>query len=172
MLTGEMRMTGSGTAMFAQAALQAQPLAAEKEQIESRFGVVQLSLADAITFGSGLLGMPDKNKFCLVPFPSEKMANFSLLQSVEDKTLSFITLPMEVENTIVDKADIAQAAKDLSIPLEHLALLLIVSVHREAAGVRLSVNARAPLFLHAELRTGTQYVFPSNKYNIRHMITL
>jgi flagellar assembly factor FliW len=148
------------------------PEANDGDVIETRFGRVQLYRRQPISFTNGLLGMPEKSQFCLTNFPSEKMARFKLLQSLEDTSLSFITLPLDVQNPIIERPDMEQAARDLGIPLDQLATLLIVSVHREPTGTKLSVNARAPIFMHTARRTATQFVFPHTKYDIRRMITL
>lgn len=148
------------------------PEATDSDVIETRFGKVQLYRRQPIVFPTGLLGMPDKGQFCLTNFPSERMARFKLLQSLEDTSLSFITLPIDLTNPIIEREDLLQAAKDLDIPSEHLAALLIVSVHREPGGTKLSVNARAPIVMHAGKRLATQHVFPHTKYEIRRMITL
>lgn len=170
---GELRMTGTGTAVVNPTALLAADAAdAKPETVETRFGKVTISRANPIMFPSGLLGMPDKLSYALAKFPSAKFDRFKLLQSLDDDTLGFITLPLDVQNGIIARDDLLQAASDLSIPEQHLGVLLIVSVHRETSGVRLSVNARAPVLMHAEKRTAYQYVFASNKYNIRHPIAL
>lgn len=169
MYHGEMRMTGSGPAVMNPAMPEERP---ETEVIESRFGKVTVFRKNPIIFPTGLLGMPDKMQFCLTGLPSEKMARFKLLQSLEDNNLSFITLPVDVNNSIVERADVETAARDLDIPVEHLVLLFVISVHREASGVKLSVNARAPIVMHAVRRTATQYVFHNAKYQIRQSLTL
>ena len=165
---GEMMMTGSGPAVMSQAAAEL----SDTEVVDTRFGKVAIHRKSPITFTNGLLGMPDKSQFCLANFPSTKLSRFKLLQSLEDMALSFITLPVDFENPVVERADLEQAAKDLDIPAKEMAALLIVSVHREAGITKLSVNARAPIFIHASRRVATQYVFPNTKYDIRHMITL
>jgi len=170
MLHGEMMMTGSGPAILPQSAPDKDK--PETETIDTRFGKVSIYRKNPIIFTNGMLGLPDKFQFCLANFPSEKMARFKLLQSLDDDGLAFITLPLETSNPLFEAADLAQAAKDLDIPAEHFTILLIVSVHRDASGVKLSVNARAPIFVHAVKRTATQYVFSNNKYEIRHMISL
>lgn len=169
MYHGEVRMTGSGPAVINPAMLEDAP---ETEVFESRFGPVTIYRKQPIVFPNGMLGMPDKLQFCLTDLPSEKMARFKLLQSLDDAALSFITLPVDVANTLVDRADVETAARDTDIPLEHLVLLFIVSVHRENGVVKLSVNARAPILLHALRRTATQYVFHNAKYQIRQSLTL
>jgi flagellar assembly factor FliW len=161
-------MTGSGPAVL-------NPTMPETDQgdvLETRFGKVQLYRRQPIVFPTGLLGMPDKVQFCVTNFPSTKMARFKLLQSLEDNSLSFITLPLEANNPLLEAADVAQAAKDLDIPLDQLAIFMIVSVHREPGATKLSVNARAPIFMHATKRVASQYVFSSTKYDIRKMITM
>lgn len=173
MLRGEMLMKGSGTAVLAQASLnEAHTAPSVAEAIETRFGKVTIQRQNPIFFPNGLLGLPDKLQFCLSNLPSEKMARFKLLQSLDDLQLSFITLPVDLDNPIIARADLEQAAKDLDVAVESMAILLVVSVHREPSGVRLSVNARAPILLNSAKRLACQYVFASSKYEIRHMISL
>ena len=138
--------------------------------IKTRFGEIAVDMNKAVTFPRGLLGMPDKQRFALASFPSPKMEQFKLLQSLDDHTLSFITLPLDVENAIVTSADIRAAAQDLQIKEESLAALLIVSVHRSPDQVKLSVNARAPIFIDAERKIGVQYVFQNDGYKVQHML--
>jgi flagellar assembly factor FliW len=164
-------MTGSGSAIPVQPDT-AGDTSQEQEWVETRFGRVHLQRQNPIMFPNGMLGLPDRMKFCLTRFPSEKMARFMLLQSLEDPSLSFITLPLDLKNAILAEEDVLQAAQDLDIAPESLAMLLVVSVHRDPAGVKLSVNARAPVMVNARTRTAAQFVFSSNKYEIRHLITL
>lgn len=138
--------------------------------IKTRFGEVTVDTQKAVNFPRGLLGMPDKLRYALATFPSAKMAQFKLLQSLDDHTLSFITLPLEVDNSIISAADVRVAAADLQIKEENLAMLLIVSVHRSPDAVKLSVNARAPLFIDAERKIGVQYVFQNDSYKVQHML--
>jgi len=169
MLHGELAMTGTGPAIMHAGGM---PEAAASEQIETRFGQVTIHRHNPIIFPNGLLGMPDKNQFCLTDFPSERMGRFKLLQSLDDLAVAFITLPVELNNPIVAREDMEQAAQDLGLPLEHLLALFIVSVHRESGAAKLSVNARAPLLVHAQKRVATQYVFVNPKYEIRQPLSL
>lgn len=169
MLQGEYVMTGSGPAIIGQTMPPIQP---ESEEVESRFGRITIYPRQPIFFPTGLLGIPDKQQFCLAHFPSEKMGRFKLLQSLEDLSLSFITLPVDLNNPIVERADLEQAAADLEMPVDEVAVLLIVTVHRESGVAKLSVNARAPVLMHASKRIAAQYVFPHTKYQIRQPLTL
>jgi flagellar assembly factor FliW len=140
------------------------------ETIKSRFGDITIDTGKAVVFPRGLLGLPDKFNFVLTPFPSEKMQQFTLLQSLDDKSLAFITLPLNMDNPIISEADLKTACRDLQIAETSLAALLVVSVHRNPAQVRLSVNARAPLLIDAERRMGVQYVFQNDQYKVQHML--
>ena len=157
-------MTGSGPAVVNPSVMQERP---DSEVVDTRFGKVTIYRTNPIILPNGMLGQPDKNQFCLSNFPSEKMARFKLLQSLDDLSLSFITLPVEANNPIVERADIEQAARDLNIAVEQLVTLFVVSVHREAGAVKLSVNARAPIMLDSVRRMATQHVFHNAKYQIR-----
>lgn len=137
--------------------------------IKTRFGEVTVDTTKTVLFPRGLLGMPDKPRYAIASFPSTKMAQFKLLQSLDDHSLSFITLPLEIENSIISAADIRSAAADMQIKEESLAILLIVSVHRSPDQVKLSVNARAPIFIDAERRVGVQHVFQNDSYKVQHM---
>lgn len=146
--------------------------AATTETIETRFGRVTVNTAAAVFFPSGMLGLPDKAQFCLTEFPSEKLRQqFKLLQCLDDTELSFITLPLELMNPIIREQHIREAAAELEIPVQDLVVLVVVSVHRSPMQVRLSVNARAPLFIDAARKLGAQYVFTHDTYAVQHMIT-
>ena len=142
-----------------------------EEEIETRFGKVLVRHANPIVFDKGLLGFPDRHRFSLLEFPVKKFAYFKLLQCLDDHALSFITMPLDIDNPVIERKDVEEGCKDLSIPLEHLAMFLIVTVHREVSVVKLSANARAPLFMHADTREAEQYVLRNSKYEVRHMLS-
>ncbi len=140
------------------------------EVIQTRFGEVSVDVSRSISFPRGLLGMPDKSNFVLTNFNSSKMEQFKLLQSLDELQLSFIALPLDANNNIVAIADIRGAADDLQIAYDDLVVLLIVSVHRSPDSVKLSVNARAPLFIDVKQKLGAQYVFANDSYKVQHML--
>jgi flagellar assembly factor FliW len=140
------------------------------ETIKSRFGEVTVDTEKALHFPRGLLGMPDQQHFALVAFPNPKMQQFMLLQSLDNAALSFIALPLDLQNAIINTEDLRIACRDVQIAEADLALLLIVSVHRSPGEVKLSVNARAPLLIDSARRTGLQYVFQQETYKVQHML--
>ena len=163
-------MTGSGPAVINQAVLASTHV--QSEEIETRFGRVTINTSQQILFPNGMLGMPDRTRYCLSRFPSEKMARFTLLQSVDDLALSFIILPIDLVNPMIEREDLEQAARDLEMPIEDVAVLLVVTVHRESGVAKLSVNSRAPILMHVSRRVAAQYVFPHTKYLIRQPLSL
>jgi len=140
------------------------------ETIKSRFGEITVDPSKAIVFPRGLLGMPDKFNFALTNFPNQKMQQFMLLQSLDDHNLSFITLPLDMQNAIIQINDLKMACRELQVNEASVAPLLIVSVHRGLEGVKLSVNARAPLLIDANSKIGMQYVFQQDIYKVQHML--
>ena len=145
-------------------------LASTSRTVDTRFGKVEINTQAALAFRKGLLGMPERSLYTLAKFPVQKFQQFQLLQSLEEDALSFITMPLPLDNDIIARVDIENAARDLGYSVDHVAMLLIVSVHRELKHVRLSVNARAPLFIDTQLQQGEQYVLRNDNYVVRHMI--
>jgi flagellar assembly factor FliW len=143
----------------------------EPEVIDTRFGKITLQKKNPIVFPRGMLGMPNKFNFFLTEFPSENLSKFKLLQCLDDYGLSFITLPVDLENGLITVEDLSAACSTLAIKIENLAILLVVSVHRVPGKVTLSVNARAPLLIDSGARLAAQYVFQSDKYKVQHIIS-
>ena len=143
----------------------------EPETIDTRFGKIVLQKQNAIYFSAGLLGLPDKISFFLSDFPNENFKKFKILQSLNDYSLAFITLPIDINNEIIAIEDLNSACNEIGIKSENLAVVLIVSVHRSPEKVSISVNARAPILIDASTRLAAQYVFKSDKYQVQHYIS-
>ena len=62
------------------------------------------------------------------------------------------------------------ACKELGMAVENLVVLLMVTVQRTPS-TRITVNARAPLLIDSSARLAAQYVFPSDRYQVQHLIT-
>jgi flagellar assembly factor FliW len=139
-------------------------------KINSRFGEVTVDTSKAIFFPKGLYGMPENLSFGLVKFPSEKFANFSVLQCLNDYSLSFVVLPTGIKNTFVDENDMLEACTSNNISQENLGVLFIVSVQRTPEKTSLTVNAKAPILIDTTNQTGLQHILISPKYNVKHEI--
>lgn len=139
--------------------------------IETRFGEIEVPTENPIVFPQGLLGIAGNFEYALTDFPSKKLAQFKLLQSLNDPTVSFITLPIALDNPIIDRADIEKAAQDVGVgEIDNLTVLVIVSVHRSPHDVKISANTRAPLLVYVPTRTAVQYVFQNSKYKVQEIL--
>lgn len=141
------------------------------ETINTRFGEIMVDPSRSLVFPRGLLGMPDKANYVVANFPNDKMHQFALLQSLDDHALTFITLPLAFDNAIIAATDLRTACRDMQIAEKNALVLLVVSVHRSLSGVKLSVNARAPLLIDSETKVGVQFVFQNDAYKVQHMLS-
>lgn len=142
----------------------------EEMRIESRFGAVTVRMENAVFFPHGLLGLPDNLHFAVTEFP-KAMGQFKLFQCLNDHSLSFITLPVAVDNKLIERKDLEDACKVLNVELKNLLTLLIVSVKRTPEGSVITANVRAPVLIDTRDMAGIQYVFPQNKYDVRTVLT-
>lgn len=149
----------------------AEESAAEPIVVDTRFGRLEFDTSQAIDMPRGMMGFPENKVFALTSVPDPRVENFLLLQSLTDSGLSFLTLPLSLENGIIAFRDIEAARQDLGIASENFAAIVIVSVRNIGGNAQTSVNLRAPVFLDAAARTGWQYVLPNGAYNVRHVPT-
>lgn len=141
-----------------------------REVVRSRFGEIVIDTRKSLYFTKGMLGMPHLQRYVLASLPNPKMQQFKLLQCLDDLSLSFIALPLPLDNAIIRREDAEAACREIGIAPDDLVLLLVVCVHRAAEATRLSVNARAPVFIDAQRKTGAQYVFTQDIYKVQHFI--
>ena len=144
---------------------------ADKTIIETRFGAITVNLDNAVYFPSGLLGMPDKLYFCLADFPNKENTDFKILQSLNDIDLSFAVLPLPSSNDLIDENDINNICEIIDTTPENIGIVLISSTHNTPEGTQVSVNVRAPIVINMIEQAAVQYVFPNNKYKIRHIVS-
>ena len=145
--------------------------AAEPFIVDTRFGRLEFDASQAIAMPRGMMGFPENKVFALTSVPDPRVGNFMLLQSLTDSGLSFLTLPLSLENGILEFRDIEAARQDLGIASEDFAAVGIVSIRNIGGQAQISVNLRAPVFLDAQNRTAWQYVMANGKYNVRHVLT-
>lgn len=139
--------------------------------IDSKYGRIDINLEQAILFPYGLLGMPSNTDYVVTHFPKPNMEQFKLLQNLNDHELSFAVLPIANGSELFDKSDIDEACTVTEIKPDNLVILAIISVQRTVEEIKVTANMRAPLLIDTERKLGVQYVFPSNKYDIRHLLS-
>jgi len=143
----------------------------KKQEIKSRFGKISVQVEKAISFPHGLPGMPEAVSFCVADFPNTAHDQFKILQCMNIEELSFIVVPATYDNQLLEEKDAIDACSILGINPDDLLLLFIVTTHEEDSKRRLSVNAKAPIFVDSANKTATQYVFQGKTYDIQHFIS-
>jgi flagellar assembly factor FliW len=143
------------------------PAVADAPTIPTRFGALPLDPERIIAFPHGLLGFPDQHRYVLADIPGADAA-FKLLQAIDGPELSFVVLPLDLDDGPIAGPDLAAARGALRIEHAALAVLAIVTLRTTAERVECTANLRAPLLVDAGRRLGYQHVLPNDSYPLRH----
>lgn len=135
--------------------------------IESRFGALAISPENAVEFPKGLLGFADLRGFALADLDDARFPQLKVLQSLDDVKMSFLTLPVDPANGIIEAEDLKEACENLRFSFADLVVLLVVAVRRINAKVVVTANLRAPLLIDSEARLAAQYVLSNSRYPVR-----
>jgi flagellar assembly factor FliW len=138
--------------------------------VATRFGDITFDETSRVALPQGVIGFPQFHGFGLTAIPDPRMGQFNLLQCLEQTDLSFFVLPIQLDGSTIADADVEAALATLAIPREDAAFLLIITVRKEAEGISVSANVRAPIILNIRTRTARQYVLPNPEYPIRQML--
>lgn len=131
----------------------------------TRFGVIEIAEDRVITFPKGLLGFPDRKRFCLLE-PGED-ACFFWLQSLDDPDLAFVV------------TDPSLFVPDYSVPIrpEQMAELGLSRLEDSQVFVivnkvdqTLTGNLQGPLVINTLTRAGEQLVLAEKRWTTRHAL--
>ncbi len=133
----------------------------------SRFGRIELSAEDYLTFPEGLLGFADLRRFVLLDDPSDEI--FAWLQSCEAPAIAFPVLEPELFATNyrlhLTKSDL-DALKLASI--EQARSFSIVTIPEDPT--LMTANMKAPIVVNMKARIARQCVLQDNQLAIREPI--
>ena len=135
--------------------------------IETRFGCFVFTPANRFYFPQGLVGFSQLREFGLGNFPDPNLADFNLLQSIEDSSLTFIVHPLPLEGGPIASSDVEECFNACSVSLAHGHLASIVTIQPTGDGIQLSINLRAPVLLDVSRMRGRQFVLSNNEYPVR-----
>ncbi len=138
--------------------------------VETRFGALSFQNANLLRMPRGILGYANHQTFGLANMPDQNLAQFKVLQSMDDAELSFIVLPLETRNDCIAEVDLRMACQMLSLDFDQSTVLLMVSTRQVGPATQISVNLRAPIILDASNRRAWQYVLPNSAYPVRQVI--
>jgi flagellar assembly factor FliW len=129
----------------------------------SRFGLIEVSNEDTITFPEGLLGFGHLRQFIMLDDPTDEI--FAWLQSCENGKLAFPILEPEL---FVSDYKVNMAKGDLLAlrldDTESSRFFTIVTIPEDAT--KMTANLKAPLVINVKERLGRQCVLQDNKLNI------
>jgi flagellar assembly factor FliW len=131
----------------------------------TRFGSFEVRDESILTFPSGLLGFPERQRYVILDHDTE--VPFKWLQSVEEPSLAFV---------IIDPA-LFHPGYDIDVPTdalaeirarerEDLALVVILTIPSDDPG-RITANLRGPLVISHKNKLGKQLVL-SEDFPTRH----
>ncbi|GJM17891.1 MAG: flagellar assembly factor FliW [Phycisphaeraceae bacterium] len=129
----------------------------------TRFGVIDIAEDRVITFTKGILGFPDKSRYCLLE-PGED-ALFFWLQSLEDPSLAFVVTD---PTFFVEEFSVpirAEQMTDLGLEkLDDAQVFVIVNKVDE----QLTGNLQGPLVINTISKGGEQMVLADKRWTTRH----
>ena len=120
----------------------------------------------------GLLGFAEYRHFGLAEMPQPELADFRLLQSLQDEKLSFIVTPIKIDSGEVAREDLEDAALSVGIPVDSAAFVLIVTIRPMPEGSNVTVNLRAPVVIDVNRAIARQVVMANSSYPIQQPIQL
>ncbi len=141
--------------------------APEGISLETRFGAFVFTPANQFHFPKGLVGFSQLHQFGLGNFPDPQLADFNLLQSLDEPDLTFIVYPLPFEGGPIASSDVEECYEACSVSLAHGHLLSIVTIQPTGDGIQLSINLRAPILLDVSRMQGRQFVLSNNDYPVR-----
>ena len=133
----------------------------------SRFGEIELSASEIITFPEGILGFAQFRRYVLIKEPEQEP--FLWLQGVDDPTLAFVVVdpflffpgyeiqvkPHELSSILM--SDIAKAT-----------VLIVITIPEDA--MSLTGNLRGPIVINSENNFAKQLVLIDDRFNTKHYL--
>jgi flagellar assembly factor FliW len=133
----------------------------------TRFGSIQVSEGDIVTFNEGLLGFSELRRFVLLDDPNDEI--FAWLQSCEKPAIAFPILEPELFS---DKFGPTITKGDLqAIGLtgkEGMRLFTIITIPEDPT--QMTANLKAPIAVNISSRLAKQVVVQENDYQIKFPI--
>ncbi len=129
----------------------------------TRFGMITIPDDRVITFARGLLGFPERRRYCLLE-PGED-ACFFWLQSLDDPALAFVITDPALFVPEYSVPIRPEQMSELALQrLEDAQVFVIVNKVNDA----LTGNLQGPLVINTLTRAGEQMVLAEKRWTTRH----
>ncbi|MEZ6318173.1 MAG: flagellar assembly protein FliW [Phycisphaerales bacterium] len=129
----------------------------------TRFGVIDIAEDRVITFPKGMLGFPDKTRYCLLEPGADAL--FFWLQSVDDPNLAFVVTDPTFFVPEFSVPIRPEQMEDMALgKLEDAQVFVIVNKVNE----QLTGNLQGPLIVNTITKVGEQLVLADKRWTTRH----
>ena len=133
----------------------------------SRFGAVELTKEDILSFPEGLIGFDKLTKYVLLDDPNDEI--FAWLQSCDDPDVAFPVLEPELFTNNYSVAMTKHDLAALQLPsMERARVFTIVTIPEDPT--QMSANMKAPIVINVPLRMARQCVLQDSQLAIREPI--
>ncbi|MBN1606943.1 MAG: flagellar assembly protein FliW [Polyangiaceae bacterium] len=134
-----------------------------------RFGRIEISRDDVISFPTGIVGFPEDKEFILLR--NERSDIIGWLQSVSNPALALPVVSAHCFGDEYPDVSVADAAQNAGLDgdPEQLAVLVVLAA---LPGQPATVNLLAPIIISADTRTGAQVILEGTRFTTRELFVL
>jgi len=141
------------------------------QTLPTSFGDIEVDATKYISFDHGLPGFEEACDFALASLPNPDLKSYLLLQSLQSKELTFITLPIDPSLNLIAEDDLLEASQACGCAYQNALFLLLVSIYPQGDDrPQITANVRAPLVIDVKTRKGIQHIFSNAAYPTRFQI--
>lgn len=132
-----------------------------------RFGELEVSQEEKITFPEGILGFPELTQYCLVDPGDDTLILW--LQSLQNPQIAFPVLePKIFKNDYIVKLS-AQELKQLALAnINQSIVFTILTIPKDVT--QMTANLKAPIVVNLREQIGRQVVLQENEYTLKHLM--
>lgn len=130
------------------------------------FGEIEIDEKQVINFADGIPGFPEHKQYVII---NDEELGFTFLQSVDEWSLCFITLPPAtlVGDYSFDLSDETVEKLELEKP-EDAATLAILNIPEDFK--KMTANLRAPIVINTKNNKGIQELLDGDNYSMKHQV--
>jgi flagellar assembly factor FliW len=132
-------------------------------KLQSRFGEIEYSDENLLTFPEGLIGFEHLRRF--VVMPNEKEGPLFWIQSVEDPNVAFILT--DPTNFFLDYRVVPDQRERMKLGLEETDECFVLSVVTVPPDRKITLNLAAPILFAPKSNRALQVILEGGKYQSR-----
>lgn len=134
------------------------------EHIDTIFGPITVHENSLLVFPAGILGFEEVHHFTISDAPKNKFKGIFLLQPLPPISHSFLIMPLQKQNGLLQKAHLEQACDLLTFHFDALDVYGIITPHMTDQNITMNINLQAPILIDQKRKIGCQYIFEDAVY--------